>query len=405
MPSSASSASTSSQPTDYADYFQAAWRYRYRAALGKPNATLASIAADSKVSAKYLPMVWQILHDKDAVGPVAKLQAMWHALPAPGADQPDALRAKCVEMRDFVTRIRTHTAMQFAAPVVKGLPAGSQPLLNWKLQEFAAHHRDSDPSDLRNDTDPPPVVPEIPKYPGLHQEAAPRWAALSANARAGDPDLVVPAAQRSRYEAAFARFASVFPDTFYVTERGRYFPDDSADKGRLLSAGYHSVLGYFRDDTPLMELILDEKGQKELNRLWDEFDFIANHTARTWIQYFFNQSGEVQGKGAESGTPRPPDHEITDTPVIMAMRDAYLAKAVADPKNDPIAPKAIRDHFDRVNATLRNLEKERIGRRAEASGRASAVRRARLSPAADQSRARRSAGLLPDAADQERAVA
>ena len=144
------------------------------------------------------------------------------------------------------------------------------------------------------------MVPEIPKYPGSSQEAAPRWAALSAKARAGDTDLVVPAAQRSRYEAAFQRFASVFPDTFYVTERGRYFPDDSEDKGRLLSAGYHSVVGFFRDDTPLMELILDEKGQKELNRLWDEFDFIANFTARTWTQYFFNQSGEVQGKGAES---------------------------------------------------------------------------------------------------------
>ena len=36
--------------------------------------------------------------------------------------------------------------------------------------------------------------------------------------------------QRSRYEASFAGFASVFPDTFYVKERGRYFPDDSQDK-------------------------------------------------------------------------------------------------------------------------------------------------------------------------------
>ena len=125
-------------------------------------------------------------------------------------------------------------------------------------------------------------------------EAAPRWAALSAKARADDPDLVVPAAERSRYEAAFARFASVFPDTFYVTERGRYFPDDSEDKGRLLSAGYHSVVGFFRDDTPLSELILDEKSQKELDRLWNEFDFIADFTARTWTQYFFNQSGEVR---------------------------------------------------------------------------------------------------------------
>ena len=345
------------QPTGYADYFQAAWRFKYRAALGKPGSTLNSIAVDSKVSAKYLPMVWRILEDKDAVGPVAKLQTMWRSLP--GANQPDAVRAKCIEMRDFVVKIRSHTAMQFAAPIVKGLPAGSQPLLNWKLREFAAHRRDSDPKDLLNDTDPRPPVPEIPKYPGLHREAAPRWAALSAKARAGDPDLVVPAAERSRYEAAFARFASVFPDTFYVQERGRYFPDDSEDKGRLLSAGYHNTMGYFRDDTPLMELILDEKGQKELNRLWNEFDYIARYTERTWVQYFFNQSGEVQGKGAESGTARPTDHEITDAAVIMGMRETYLAKAAAEAKNDPVAPAAIRDHFDGVNNTLRTLEKER----------------------------------------------
>jgi mono/diheme cytochrome c family protein len=354
----------SQQPTDYADYFQAAWRFRYRNTLGERHATLASIATDSKVSPKYLPMVWKILHDRGAIGPVLKLQKMWQALPAPAANQIDAaradvVRAKCVEMRDFVVRIRTHTAMQFAAPVVEGLPAASQPLLNWKLKAFASHRRDSDPNDLRNDTDPPPVIPDIPKYPDLHEEAAPRWAALSAKARAGDPDLVVPAAQRRRYEAAFARFASVFPDTFYVSERGRYFPDDSADKGRLLSAGYHSVVGFYRDDTPLMEMILDEKGQQEINQLWDQFDFIANFTARTWTQYFFNQSGEVAGTGAESGTPRPADHQITDTAVIMALRDAYLAKAKADPKNDPVAPEAIRDHFDRMNATLRNLEKER----------------------------------------------
>ena len=348
-----------SQPTNYADYFYAAWQYQNRAALGKSGATLASLAADSKISARYLPLVWEILHDKDALGPVLKLQQMWQALPAPGAESADVVRAKCTAMRDFVVRIRAHTAMQFAAPIVRGLPAGSQPLLNWKLQEFASHRRESDPRDLRNDTDPPPVVPEIPKYPGLHQEAAPRWAALSAKARAGDTDLIVPAAERSGYEAAFSRFAHVFPDTFYVTERGRYFPDDSQDKGRLLSAGYHSVIGFFRDDTPLMELILDEKGRHELDRLWDEFEFIANFTARTWIQYFFNQSGEVQGKGAESATERPADHEVTDEPVILAMRDAYLKKAVADPRNDPIAPKAISEHFERVNTTLRNLEKER----------------------------------------------
>jgi Protein of unknown function (DUF1592)/Protein of unknown function (DUF1588)/Protein of unknown function (DUF1587)/Protein of unknown function (DUF1585)/Protein of unknown function (DUF1595) len=347
------------QPTDYADYFEAAWRYKYRAALKKRHATLATTAVDAKLSPKYLPMVWQILHDQNAVGPVLKLQQMWLALPPPKEAKPAGLRTQCTEMRDFVVKIRAHTAMQFAAPVVAGLPAQSEPLLNWKLKQYAEHRRDSDPKDLRNSTDPPPAVPEIPKYPDLHEEAAPRWAALSAKARANDTDLIVPAAQRASYEAAFSRFASVFPDAFYISERGRYFPDDSEDKGRLLSAGYHNIMGYYRDDLPLIQLILDDNGKRELDRLWNEFDYIADFSARTWTQYYFNQSGEVFGKGAESGSERPTDHAVTDSEVIFKMRDAYLAKAAADESNDPAAAEAIRAHFDGMNATLRSLEKER----------------------------------------------
>jgi Protein of unknown function (DUF1592)/Protein of unknown function (DUF1588)/Protein of unknown function (DUF1587)/Protein of unknown function (DUF1585)/Protein of unknown function (DUF1595) len=348
------------QPTDYAAYFEAAWRYKYRVTLKKPNATLTTTAADANVSAKYLSMVWQILHDQNAAGPVLTLQKMWRSLPSPAAAQPGAVHTQSTKMRDFVMKIRAHTAMQFAAPLVKGLPAQSVPLLNWKLKEFAEHRRDSDPNDLRNDTDPPPVVPEIPNYPDFHQEAAPRWAALSAKARADDTDLIVPAAQHARYKSAFARFASVFPDTFYVTERGRFFPDDSQDKGRLLSAGYHNIMGYYRDDLPLVQLILDDRGKNELDRLWNEFDYIADFSARTWTQYYFNQSGEVFGKGAESGSERPTDHAVTDTEVIFRLRDAYLAKAAADPTNDPVAAEAIRAHFDGMNATLRKLEKERV---------------------------------------------
>ena len=350
------------QPTDYADYFQAAWRYKYRNELGKPHATLATTAADSKVSPKYLPMVWDLLEEapeaaKQEVGPIAKLQGMWRALPAPAGKVPDSVREQCVEMRDFVVKIRKHTAMQFAAPILRGVPAGSQALLDWKYIQFNTHRRNSDPAALRNDTDPPPVVPVIPRYPGLHAEAAPHWAAVTAKARAGDQDLVVPAAERAAYEASFARLANVFPDAFYVKERGRYFPDDAEDKGRLLSAGYHNVMGYWRDDQPLQELILDEKGIKELNRLWDEFDFIAEHTARTWDQYYFNQAGEVDGKGAEAGRLRPENISVNDSSVIFGLQKDYLAKAASNPNNSPVVAEAIKAHFERVNTTLRRMEK------------------------------------------------
>jgi len=354
-----------SQPTDYADYFEAAWRYENRAALGHPKATLQSIAEESKISAKYLPLIWSLLEEpatqaQQEVGPIAKLQTMWLALPAAsGAKEPEALHTQCVAMRDFVVKIRQHTAMQFAAPLVRGIPAGSQPLLNWKLKQFNEHRRDSDPKALINDTDPPLQTIPLPKYAGLHQEAAPRWAAIMHNAQVGDKDLVVPHDQRPKYEAAFERFANVFPDTFYVTERGRYFPDDSQDKGRLLSAGYHSVVGYWRDDQPLQELVLDDKGKQELDKLWTEFDYIADYTSRTWDQYFFNQCGEVYGHGAESTCERPDGMPVNDTRVILGKRDDYLKKAEADPKHDPAAIDAIKWHFERMNAMIRNVEKLR----------------------------------------------
>ena len=342
-----------SQPTDYADYFEAAWKFRH---LG---GTLAKRAVDANLSVKYLPMVWQMLQDKESVGPVAKLRGMFEALPVPENGQaPETLRAKCVEMRDFVQRIRSHTAMQFTAPKVEGLSATSQPLMNWKLKEFAANRRKFDPATLRNEGDPPPTVPALPRMPGLGQEASIRWALFTLKARIGDEDLVVPKADRAKYEAAFAKFADVFPDVFYISERGRFFPDDSEDKGRFLSAGFHNVMGYFRDDTPLRELILDDAGKRRLERLWEEFDFIGDHTVRTYTQYYFNQSGEIRGEGRESGTLRPVDKKITDPTVIFDFEKQYLAKADA-PGNDAIAMQAIKEHFARVNATIRNLEKVR----------------------------------------------
>jgi mono/diheme cytochrome c family protein len=349
------------QPTDYADYFEAAWEYKHRVALKIPDGTLADVAARSKVSPKYLPMVWRMLGEtKDRtlvnIGPIKKLREMWAGLPAVES-KPGQVHAQCIAMRDFVLRIRKDTGPQFAAPVVAGLPPTSQPLMNWKLRQYAAHRRDFDPASLRFDDDPPSPPVVVPKYPGLGKESAVRWAALVAKSRASDPDLVIARAQRRRYETAFRQFANVFPDAFYIQERGRYFPDDSEDKGRLLSAGYHNVMGYFRDDTPLIELILDDKGKRELDRLWDEFDFLADFTQRTWVQYYFNQSGEVLGNGRESGSARPSDKEISATAVIYALRDAYLKKAEAS--HNAIAAQAIRDHFESVNRVLRGLEGER----------------------------------------------
>lgn len=73
------------QPTDLADYFEAAWRFRYRTRLGLGNASLERIASDAKISPKYLARIWSALqHPGETVGPMAWVQAEWRALPEPG---------------------------------------------------------------------------------------------------------------------------------------------------------------------------------------------------------------------------------------------------------------------------------------------------------------------------------
>ena len=356
------------QATDYADYFQAAWVYKHRAILGKPKATLADIAAQRNVSARYLTTIWQALETREDVGPLAKLQTMWRALPVPSANQEDLARDDAAKMRDFVVRMRKDTSLKFASPVVKGLSIASQPLMNWKNRQYATHRRDFERAALRVADEPPPIEVKMPDAKrgliggGANGEDLNALRALAEQyeSRMKNPDLEVPAGQRSRYEAAFARFSSIFPDTFYVRERGRFYPDDSEDKGRLLSAGFHNVMGYFRDDAPLSELLLDEKGQKELEALWDEFEFVTGYTARTYIEFFFNQSGEIMGNGRESGSYRPADKDIIEESVILDFKKGYIAKAAADPLNSPIAFEAINEHFDRVNAAIRTVERKRL---------------------------------------------
>ena len=145
-----------------------------------------------------------------------------------------------IAMRDFVVRHAHPHRDAVQRPGREGPAGQSQPLHNWRLKEYAAHHRDSDIYALRAQrTVHRPCSDQIPPYAGHARGRLAALGVIMANARVGDADLVFPAGRRQRYQKSFARFANVFPDTFLVTERGRYLPDDSVDKGRLLSAGYH----------------------------------------------------------------------------------------------------------------------------------------------------------------------
>lgn len=344
------------QPTDYADYFYAAWQYQNRAALGTPNATLKTIATQAKVSPNYLEMVWNVLTAPDeTIGPIAKLQSLWNALPAPEKGGQDVVRNSCVAIRDWVLGLRKRTAWKFGnLRVPGGFSEGGQCFVLWKDREYASHRRLLNPATLQIGGVPPTrVIP--PRRNGSRKQTG------QTVTESVDSDLYMPKEESARppYIAAFSRFCSVFPDAFYIAERGRMFVDDPGDRGRLLTAGLHNSMGYFRDDTPLMELILDENGRRELNRLWLDFDAVAFIPERMHLEFFVYERAEAGTiTDSEFNFARAEDKDATSDAKIKLLADLYMAKARKN-GGEPLALQAIEDHFKWVSKTIRFTERQR----------------------------------------------
>jgi hypothetical protein len=180
----------------------------------------------------------------------------------------------------------------------------------------------------------------------------------------GDPDLFVPAGQRARYEAAWGRFCSVFPDMFYRESRGRNYFRTGKDEGRYLSAGFHNVMGYFRDDQALYELLLDETQQATLDRMWREMDFVASINIRTYVEFakLGTRGTRDDFKDGEPQVQETEVEQIISEPKIRKLEADYLEMAKT---GSAVAIQAIKDFFDRANESIRWVQRAR--REAESS--------------------------------------
>lgn len=290
---------------DLAGYFLAAWKYRHRADRDRK---LERFAADAGLSAKYLGLVWAALTEGDATGPLAEVRKAWNELPA------ETVRPGCEKLRDLVLRLRKPLKPKVEKLRVSGISHGSQPLVLWSNGQLAGKHR---------------------SYTGDATDKAER--------------------------ASLERFCAVFPDTFVVTDRGPYFDPNAAGKGRPLTAGFHLMQGYFRDDRPLYELILSESERKEIDALWVELDFIARVPGRQYKDFIFFERAEPPRFmiDAEFDFARSEDKDASSEAKMKRLAEAYLAKARKKGASAE-AQKAIEAYFTDMSAAIRRVEKARL---------------------------------------------
>ncbi len=335
------------QPTDLASYFQAAWEHRHRAALGRTNSTLAETAKLAGVSPRYLPLIWDLLEGgQDDYGPVAALRSLWRKLPAPTMEVQVSstkrqVRQACVAMRDQVRTWRETMKPEVPNLFVRGMNRGAQALVLWKDRQMAANRRTF--------------------RAGALERQPNEWGAEESQT----PFFTVPKNEKDRasFEVACKRFCSVIPDAFYISERGRVFLDPKEDQyntGRLLSAGFHNQMGYFRDDQPLCELILDDAGKQILDKLWLDFEFASNlplrmHSGLVWFER--SESSFLSDK--EFDFARAEDKDVTSPAKFKKFAELYVAKTRRTSKHDQTI-KAIEEHFPQSEANIRRIEKSRI---------------------------------------------
>jgi hypothetical protein len=328
---------------DLADYFFAAYSYRHRAALGRPDAELSRFATEAGLSAKYLALVWSALTDAEAdAGPLAAVRKLWRELPGPGRANP--VRRACERLRDVVVRLRGQLTPKVGKLQVKGISPGSQPFVLWRNRELVSRHR---------------------SYSGEVSADLRKLAEQCKGADAGLAKLFAPAASdaatEKRLRGALERFCAVFPDAFVVTDRGPYYNPKEAGRGRPLTAGFHLMHGHFRDDGPLCELILNEVQRRELDALWDELNFITLSPMRQYRDFIFFERAEPPRFmfEAEFDFARSEDRDAASEAKMERLAKLYLAKSRKRGAGAE-ALKAIETYFTDISAEVRRVERARL---------------------------------------------
>ncbi|MCU0716987.1 MAG: DUF1592 domain-containing protein [Pirellula sp.] len=329
------------QPTSLDQYLLAAWEFQFEQAqtsLPQFEEQLTKHALSKNVSPQYLKTVWNFLHNTQLQwGPGKKLQERFRNLPS-DREQTSIAEKECRELAAWISSERKKLKVRVSnLSGVRGMNGGSQSLVLWKNRKMASSRRQIH-TDALNPESKDCVLPES------ELEAMKNASEETKNAIRRD------------YES----FGSIFPDAFLVLERGRaHISEEEAAreaKGRLLSAGFHSMMGFFRDDQPLCELILNDEQRKSLDSLWDELSFISHVPTRQYSGFIWFERAEGNFiSDEEFHFVRAEDKSAFDSAMIKKFADAYIAKLRRLNASTTLLD-AVEFHFRECDSKIRSFD-------------------------------------------------
>src|SRR5205814_756355 len=131
--------------------------------------------------------------------------------------------------------------------------------------------------------------------------------------------------------------------------------------GRLVSAGFHLMHGYYRDGEPLCELVLTDGERHELDALWDELNFVTLSPLRQYKDFIFFERAEPPRFmfEAEFDFARSEDKDAASPEKLTRLAERHLAKAHRLGAGAS-ALEAILTYYTQMSAAIRQVERARL---------------------------------------------
>jgi hypothetical protein len=302
---------------DYEKYFTSLWLYRHQPPSRKP-ATLEDWARDNELSVKYLRSLWDMLEgDSTDRCFLHWLRQRWHALPSPrdpghptASEVQSSVRALAADVQKL--------SKQLCPPETPAIVpnAGNGPIDHLARRRRMAESRDQfDRSALQE-----PRLSNV--LQGITKDHKP---------------------QAGEVQASGEAFCRLFPSRFYY-----------ADATRGLSAGFHLIEGFFRDDQPLCRHVLSEPEKHELDRLWGELYFVTGIWEKMLRGFvFFERSERNFLKHPDFDSFKEEDPELVKDETLVRFREVYLRRSKVKATGEELANHPISVFFEDVRAGLR----------------------------------------------------